>query len=228
MSTGTLSPTPKFTGLDNEGNPLVGGKVFTYQAGTTTPATTYTDQALTVPNTNPIILDAGGRATVYLAAASYKFIVKDADGATIYSQDDIQSVGSIVGSVPGEIASLDGSPESQITGTSYPSGATYDKLHAGTSTIPIDSADILGSVLLDVMLLTQPTGDGNTVTVGLFNLTDAPDTAIVEIAVNDDVGGRHSSVAIPFAAAGATKVYGIKSKVSAGYAYAWSAKLRRA
>ena len=47
--------------FDDSGNPLTGGKVYTYAAGTTTPAATYTTSAGTVANTNPIILDAAGR-----------------------------------------------------------------------------------------------------------------------------------------------------------------------
>ena len=40
--------------------PLSGGKVYTYQAGTTTPYPTWADADQTIPNANPVILDAGG------------------------------------------------------------------------------------------------------------------------------------------------------------------------
>ena len=46
--------------------PLAGGKVFTYEAGTTTKATTYTDHTGLTPNTNPIILDAWGQCDIWL------------------------------------------------------------------------------------------------------------------------------------------------------------------
>ena len=49
--------------FDNSGNILSGGKLFTYAAGTTTPATTYTSNSGLTPNSNPIILDAAGRVT---------------------------------------------------------------------------------------------------------------------------------------------------------------------
>ena len=47
--------------FDNNGNPLSGGKLYTYAAGTTTPQATYASAAGSTLNTNPIILDAAGR-----------------------------------------------------------------------------------------------------------------------------------------------------------------------
>lgn len=95
QTTGTLMPNPKFVGLDNNGNPLSGGKLYTYEAGTSTPLPTYSDSALTIPNTNPVILDSGGRplsGAVYLSQASYKFVLKDADEVTIWTQDNVGAV----------------------------------------------------------------------------------------------------------------------------------------
>lgn len=89
---GTVMPAPKYTAYDNNGNPLSGGKLYVYTAGTLVAATTYTDVDLLVPNTNPIVLDSGGRATVFLAAGSYKFIQKTSADVTIWSQDNIFSV----------------------------------------------------------------------------------------------------------------------------------------
>lgn len=47
--------------FDSNGVPLNGGKVFFYAAGSTTKQNTYTDSTGTVPNANPMILDAAGR-----------------------------------------------------------------------------------------------------------------------------------------------------------------------
>ena len=87
----TVCPPPKFVGLDNSGNPLSSGKLYSYLAGTSTPAATYSDSDLTTPNANPTILDAGGRASVYLSATSYKFVLKSSADATIYTQDNVIS-----------------------------------------------------------------------------------------------------------------------------------------
>lgn len=85
-------PAPKYTAYDNNGDPLSGGKLYVYAAGTTTAATTYSDVNLTTPNANPVVLDAGGRATVFLSPGSYKFVQKTSADVTVWSQDNISSV----------------------------------------------------------------------------------------------------------------------------------------
>lgn len=82
-----LNPALQF--LDDSGKPLAGGSVSVFQAGTSTPQTTYTDSGLSVPNANPIILSSGGRCVMYLASTpEIKIIVKDSLGNTIFSQDN--------------------------------------------------------------------------------------------------------------------------------------------
>jgi hypothetical protein len=49
----------------NDGTPNAGGKVYTYISGTSTLTATYTDSTGTTPNTNPIILDAKGEASIW-------------------------------------------------------------------------------------------------------------------------------------------------------------------
>src|SRR5690349_12216645 len=66
QSTGYVIPNPKFYAADNNGLPCAGCFLYTYSAGTTTPATTYSDSGLTVPNSDPITLDSAGRATIYI------------------------------------------------------------------------------------------------------------------------------------------------------------------
>ena len=72
-----LTFNPKFQALDDNGDPLSGGKLYTYAAGTTTEKTTFQDADEVTPNTNPIILDSRGEAPVYLDEGAYKFILKD-------------------------------------------------------------------------------------------------------------------------------------------------------
>lgn len=89
----TLLPEGKQSFIDDAGNPLVGGKLYTYDAGTNTPRPTFADAAGTVPNTNPVILDARGEATVFWDG-SYKVVLKDASDATIWTVDNIRSINS--------------------------------------------------------------------------------------------------------------------------------------
>lgn len=81
--------TPWFEGKSNTGTPLVGGKLFTYAAGTSTPLATYTDQSGAVQNANPVLLDAAGRANVWLTpGALYKLVMQSSAGVIIRTQDN--------------------------------------------------------------------------------------------------------------------------------------------
>jgi hypothetical protein len=88
-----ISPVPFLQFIDANGNPLSGGKLYTYVAGTTTPLATYTTNAGNIANTNPVILDAAGRASVWLGAGSYKFVLKDSSDVLIYTTDNIVNAG---------------------------------------------------------------------------------------------------------------------------------------
>lgn len=85
-----LSPNPKQQFFDANGQPLVGGKIYTYEAGTSTPVTTYVDAAGVTANTNPIILDSRGMCNIWLlTSTSYKYVVKDANDTLIFTTDNI-------------------------------------------------------------------------------------------------------------------------------------------
>jgi hypothetical protein len=85
-----LTPTPKQQIFNSDGTPLVGGKIYTYAAGTSTPIATYTDYSAGTANTNPVILNSLGQANIWLlTSASYKFIVKDASDVLLYTVDNI-------------------------------------------------------------------------------------------------------------------------------------------
>ena len=90
----SLSPLLKPRFFVNATNkPLVGGKLYTYLAETTTPATTYSNDTGT-PNTNPIILDANGECNLYLDDDKvYRLILKDANDVTYFDKDRVSSIG---------------------------------------------------------------------------------------------------------------------------------------
>jgi len=91
-----LAPQPKAQFFDANGSPLVGGKVFTYAAGTTTPLETYTDASGATPNTNPVILDSRGECNLWFSnATSYKVVLKSATDALQWTVDNIATYGSL-------------------------------------------------------------------------------------------------------------------------------------
>jgi len=84
-----LPPIPKVQFFTADGEPLVGGKLFTYAAGTTVPLATYTDSTGNTANANPVILDSRGEANVWLGPSRYKWVLYDADDVLIWSVDGI-------------------------------------------------------------------------------------------------------------------------------------------
>jgi len=81
----TLLPSPEFQVIDANGNPLAAGTIETYIPSTLTPKVTWQDSGQTIQNTNPIVLDAAGRAIIY-GSGVYRFIIKDASGNLVYDQ----------------------------------------------------------------------------------------------------------------------------------------------
>ena len=85
--------------FDNSGNVLTGGKLYTYDAGTTTPAPTYTNSSGITAQPNPIVLNAAGRVPdsgeIWLTdSILYKFVLKDANDVLIATWDNISGINS--------------------------------------------------------------------------------------------------------------------------------------
>jgi microcystin-dependent protein len=77
--------------FDNNGDPLAGGRLYSYIAGTLTPLAIYQDEALTIPFTNPAILTAAGRIFAYMPdGIGYKFYMNNAADATVWTWDNIE------------------------------------------------------------------------------------------------------------------------------------------
>jgi hypothetical protein len=95
-----LMPNGRQQFFDAAGAPLVGGFVYTYEAGTNTPKDTFTDYTGGTPNANPVELDARGEATIFWSG-SYKVVLKDADNATIWTQDNYISTDQLLAASTG-------------------------------------------------------------------------------------------------------------------------------
>lgn len=80
--------------FDNNGNVLSGGKIYTYEAGTTTPLVTYTSSTGVTAHTNPIVLDSAGRVPggeIWNQLRLYKFVLKTSADVTIATYDNVGS-----------------------------------------------------------------------------------------------------------------------------------------
>jgi len=84
--------------FDNSGNVLTGGKLYTYQAGTTTPQASYTTSAGNVARTNPIVLNAAGRVPdsgeIWITSQAYKFVLETSTNVLIATYDNVVAAGS--------------------------------------------------------------------------------------------------------------------------------------
>lgn len=89
----SANPVPQYFTAENK--ILVGGKVYYFNAGTSTPKTTYSDEDETIPNSHPVILDAAGRLPDVFFTGTAKQILKDSDDIQIWERDNVGSVEQI-------------------------------------------------------------------------------------------------------------------------------------
>lgn len=95
-TTYNLSPVYQGPQLTNSGTLLVGGKIYWYLAGTSTPVTVYQNASGSAAHTQPIILDSRGEPTapIYLPSGQkYKAVLQDSSGAQLQVIDNIIGVG---------------------------------------------------------------------------------------------------------------------------------------
>jgi hypothetical protein len=151
----TVNLSPLFNGqtmFGPTGLPLAGGQLYCYQAGSSTPLTTYTTSSGNIPTSNPIILGSDGKLPYELwlqYGYSYKFILEDANSNIIDTYDNIAG---IITQIPATTPSLPSGAILIWSGSigSIPSGFV---LCNGLNSTP----DLRNSFIL---------GAGNTYTVG--------------------------------------------------------------
>lgn len=83
--------------FDANGDPLAGGKLYFYQTGTSTLATTYSDSAETTANANPVILSADGRMPDVFYPGFLKVVLTDADDVVIETRDPVGFSAAVTG-----------------------------------------------------------------------------------------------------------------------------------
>jgi len=132
----SLSPTPKLQFFGTDGLPLVGGKLYTYAAGTTTPIATYTDNTESSQNTNPVILDSAGQASVWLTdTTTYKYVLKTSEDVTLFTVDYV--------SVPVTTNSFASPP---AIGSDVPNEGTFTNLNV----VDLLTLESTGAAILNV------------------------------------------------------------------------------
>jgi hypothetical protein len=126
---------PKFSALAVTGQPMAGGKLYTYEQGTTTPKAAYKDRAMITAHANPIVLDSNGEETIYLNGF-YKVVLKNSAGVTKWTMDKVEGINSFY------------FPAYEVDAvTTYGSGTSY------TSTTISTALTAIGTVNRTVLVL---------------------------------------------------------------------------
>ena len=158
---------------NKNGSNLVSGKVYIYYQGRTALATTYHDEEGTVVNSNPVLLDNNGRATVFANTIySYTIVVCDYYGKEIFSQD-ITLHDAISTAKDVVVLGTDGTV--LVDTTTFPNGVQYDL-----------------SVNTDIIATKKSVDDVKT---DLNNLTGKVDNHTTQIEqIQEDIAGIESTV----------------------------------
>ncbi len=205
-----VSSVPRLTFFANDGTPLNGGLVYTYLAGTLTPKTFYSDDAKTVPVSNPIVINAAGRPQASASdttevnlyyTGSAKFIVKTSLGATLYTSDNVPEVAIVGGSITIPFAVVGMTSGGILYGASTTSVASSALLAAnaltlggGAATAPFtDSNWTIEQTAHSLSSATQPRCVAFNNTVQSIN--DSTLTVLTFNAEDVDVGAMHSTSA---------------------------------
>lgn len=118
MANRFFNPNEQF--CDATGLPYAGGSLAFYASGTSSPLNTYSDSALTIANTNPVVLDSAGRAgSVFLQNLAYKVVLSDVNSNQIWTEDPVFSSDYSTRAV---FTSGAGSPNGSVAGTAGSTG----------------------------------------------------------------------------------------------------------
>lgn len=81
---------PRAQVSDTNGKPMAGAKLYFYDTGTTTPRAVYSDDALTIAISQPVVADSAGRfAQIYVQTGTYRVKLFTSSDVLVYDEDDI-------------------------------------------------------------------------------------------------------------------------------------------
>lgn len=149
-----LAPVIKQRFFDNNGNPLAGGKLYSYAAGTTNLRATYKNKAGTEYNTNPIILDSRGECDIWIQTGNFKFVLTDSSDSTIWTVDNVQSLADILSNDEGALAVMNNlsdlnSVDTALTNLSTGTNGAVITANA-TQTVTNKSIDATTNTLINI------------------------------------------------------------------------------
>jgi hypothetical protein len=139
-----ISPQIKQQYFDSNGDPLTGGKLYVYTAGTETPVTTYTTEAGGTENANPIILDSRGEVGgLFLDPGSYKFVLHTSLDVPIWTEDNItvRDFGAEIDAIELQIEDIDETIATEAIANRVVSGKSSANSSQSRFLVPIGSSN---------------------------------------------------------------------------------------
>lgn len=210
----TLLPNGMQTFLDGNGAPVAGGCVYFYVPGTSTPKDTYNDPEATNANTNPVQLDAAGRAVIY-GVGTYRQVVTEPGpnagapcappGTQVWDQLTADTSSSVViyagasGGTPNTVTvtapsftGLDGQVINYISTNTNTGGTTINPSGFGAIQVVRDSATGPGALTGGELVATNAVSliyDANAGTFHILSPVNWPNTSGVPIGTIIPVAG---------------------------------------
>lgn len=135
-----LNQAPQY--LLPDGSVNAGGKLYFFESDLTTPRNTWSDEAMTVLNSNPVVMDSAGRTTTDVwGDGEYGVVMADADDVTIWTRNNVQAAGGTGTTIPalltGQFLTNDGSTLqwSEIIQVPDPTGSSGEYLTTDGSNV---------------------------------------------------------------------------------------------
>lgn len=215
---------------DANGDPLAGGLLYSYAAGTSTPLATYTDASEVTPNPNPIVLNGSGEATIWLGSGTYKFVLKDSLGNILSTVDNVTLIedGIITTSKLADNSVTQAKMTDNSVGTAeiIDLSVTNGKLASNAvTTVKILDSNVTTAKIADANVTTAKIADANVTTAKIAdaNVTTAKLADASVTSVKTAVMGIVTSLFSPTTVTSSTYVTiasGTMTKVGDGYMFA--------
>ncbi len=189
MANRFFNPNEQF--CDSAGQPYAGGTLDFYASGTSTRLSTFSDSALSVANTNPVVLDSAGRAgSIFLQNLAYKVVLSDVNSNLIWTYDPVYTSDY---STRAKLLTGFGSPNGNTAGTAGSSGIGADTYWDATNNI-LYVCTTTGTSSTAVWTAVNATAAAAVVPQPQGYLTPTSGTPII----TSDVSGQGSLVYTPY------------------------------
>jgi filamentous hemagglutinin len=228
-------PVPEQQFFNASGQPLAGGSIYFCVAGSSCPGNpqdTYTDATGATPAANPVVLDSAGRASIWLSGLAYKVTARDINGATQWTQDNVQIPGLALLSGVASLSSLTVTGDASIGGDLAVSGDSTLTGDLGVGgTLTVGSLDVTGAFAANTITTTGDVTvggdlavDGATTLTGAVTVSGgeavtgglATDTLTIDgVSLADTITAAFAAAGSPTALAGTLAISDIATETTA-------------